>query len=1014
MARWVVGGVAYEVAPPSRNWTGAGTVTFKARRWRPEDHPRDRRGRFVETGAPVQISGTARGGTFQGIDAATGRVRVRVSGESRDRLVSRQNVQFGPLPAAPAPPTGQAATAKATRVARSQRDAINALKIDAPGSGYSGEAQQAAALLRAKKALTAAQTDALASAVRQAAAKPGVKNAGALERAAERLDALTANLRGFAPGALPDHGISKIDLDDVEDDQVIAIPRADGGVDVRQVAEVAKVSDGYKLTVTTPSGGTETRYIYPGTDVRLFEAATVADAVKLLDAAEGAPGKPKALYDAPDADAGKLFDQIASPAAKPDPATPPGGVGPHTKWFDHLGLSGSSAAPIPVHDLTIEGYTVADGIAWREAGRTFLVELKPGESQAEALARGGQVADLLEEVLKSVPPEKRVAHRGLALLQGSNPADSYWAATYGIPGFHSTATGQFGGTTIWGGADPKPTDLAHEFGHTVDSEAHGIETWLSQADGPVIPGQQRSWKSAQTHDELISVVSADFVETRLHPFVKPITVGKSGVTGYGQVDPREDFAESVRLWMKDRREGKVGYLPSTGENVRFSDLFPERAQILDAVMGTSTDFNTPIRERRRKEAEESILAELKTTGDDHDSVLKALTDSGLPIDEVKAAQLRAAERYAAFKKEQEAAKAAAALKAKLEAEQAEAKAKAEAEVASVTAALAAGHLKAADAKKLRLRTTLYKKKLRAQGYSEAEVAALAAAYETALLHQQLGLAAPSLPKTTPDWSAAENNKADELLDTAGKVQHPLSKQQMGIAAQAKANIAAELASRLNNPEDWEKFTATTGYAEFLAETGEKGGSFAEMLPQDRQLFLDQEVSKRVAAWALSSGDSKEGPVLMQEAIRQEFGLSAPSAPTMSQQAFESLMAKRWAQDGPFYRRVARVMYEHTQERFAQEGIKRVSVFRGMGFSAESAPQWAKTPGKRRPKLQPANSWSTQRGTSEMFAGGAHRIMMQGSFPVELVLGSALTGFGCLNEQEYVIFDADGDINIEML
>ncbi len=60
----------------------------------------------------------------------------------------------------------------------------------------------------------------------------------------------------------------------------------------------------------------------------------------------------------------------------------------------------------------------------------------------------------LESVFHAVPQAKAALQRGLALLEGKNPADSYWEKKYNMAGFHSAATGGFGGTVVWDGNEP--------------------------------------------------------------------------------------------------------------------------------------------------------------------------------------------------------------------------------------------------------------------------------------------------------------------------------------------------------------------------------------------------------------------------------------------------------------------------------------------------------------------------------------------------------------------------------
>jgi hypothetical protein len=83
----------------------------------------------------------------------------------------------------------------------------------------------------------------------------------------------------------------------------------------------------------------------------------------------------------------------------------------------------------------------------------------------------------------------------------------------------------------------------------------------------------------------------------------------------------------------------------------------------------------------------------------------------------------------------------------------------------------------------------------------------------------------------------------------------------------------------------------------------------------------------------------------------------------------------------------------------------------MRFSS-GRPSWASpgtkaNPAIHHPELQPANSWSSSEAQSRKFGD----IMFIAEIPVNRVLGSARTGFGCLNEKEFVILATDGDAEV---
>ena len=107
----------------------------------------------------------------------------------------------------------------------------------------------------------------------------------------------------------------------------------------------------------------------------------------------------------------------------------------------------------------------------------------------------------------------------------------------------------------------------------------------------------------------------------------------------------------------------------------------------------------------------------------------------------------------------------------------------------------------------------------------------------------------------------------------------------------------------------------------------------------------------------------------------------------------------------------RAMYANTQEQFKADGITHVQLIRGM----KSAPAWwkkglASEGGNsviESSKLRPISSYS---GNPQTARGFGNR-MTAGWFPVERVLGTCRSGFGCLGEYEYVVLAGDGKLAV---
>lgn len=191
-------------------------------------------------------------------------------------------------------------------------------------------------------------------------------------------------------------------------------------------------------------------------------------------------------------------------------------------------------------------------------------------------------------------------------------------------------------------------------------------------------------------------------------------------------------------------------------------------------------------------------------------------------------------------------------------------------------------------------------------------------------------------------------------------------------------------------------------------------SFAESTAVERTEILNKEISARISQWATSSGDSHIPSVMMQQAIKDEFGLVGDVAVRTSSSVAQAV-AEDYKKAGSWYRRFVRAQYENTQQAFIDEEVTHVWVHRGMGFSG-AGPAWAQEGVQSATKFQPANSWSVSQKTAQRFASGMEgttsvdlRVVFSARVPVSQILGTPRTGFGCLNETEYVIMNGPGEV-----
>lgn len=757
------------------------------------------------------------------------------------------------------------------------------------------------------------------------------------------------------------------------------------------------------------------------------------------------------------------------------------------RWWTNIGQDTTPGTHIPVQGVTVQKHTIQNGIAIRRNGRSYLLEIEPGQAATAAdLARLEETVKQVEGVFKDLPPKIAGHQRAITITKANNPADAHWAQVYNKPGFKSAATGGDGNTVFWN-SPVKPGIVMHELGHNIDAGSGINGRWFTDDGANGVPS---IWKNGQGSDNATSFY-AKTVGTKTTIYGgHSITPGAQGVTEYGAENIREDFAEAVRLYLTDRHNGYVGYVGS--DSVRFVDLFPERARALDQLFGFQPVPTTPYQLKRIEEATAGIAAQAHNAASltaMHNLTL--MEKYGLSAQNI--AKAKAAVLQQLTEKAEAEAKAAIASAAAKAAVQQVAVPKPTILAADISFADKTGiGVKAANAKKAALKNGASveeakaifnetKAKLTAEKLAELngiEVATqqMAKQQVVALTHAQVSgigakagnakKAALQAGKSADEAQAifiatkqqltaqmlAELNgtgvqvvqqakatqvagvmkpgrkpsKASAYLKDAGSTNHPKAKMRNGgHDAQAKSNIAAELGSRMNNPEDWQVFREYSArvYAKDPGPFDAPDVNFASGArysvnspatkgltdPEDvRQWILDSEAAARVQQWAGTSGDKTVAATAMQQAVKEEFGTTGSAiVRAETDLAFVQQHDEFYGKVSTFYRRFVRRMYEHTQDDLAANGITSISVDRGMNFHGPNRPDWATVGTQTRPDLQPANSWSTSKAVAHRFGSGQGQIRISAVIPADRVLGSARTGFGCYSEKEFVVLVSDG-------
>lgn len=174
----------------------------------------------------------------------------------------------------------------------------------------------------------------------------------------------------------------------------------------------------------------------------------------------------------------------------------------------------------------------------------------------------------------------------------------------------------------------------------------------------------------------------------------------------------------------------------------------------------------------------------------------------------------------------------------------------------------------------------------------------------------------------------------------------------------------------------------------------------------------------ISQWASSSGDHHDTSVSSQMAVMEAFGMDKKDVELKQLGALHAVngdidaLHKKAAQSLGFdvstpqaldsYKKGLKdfvlAQYHHTQDEFKKMGITHLHLVRGMNIGGDG--EYSQTARKVKVKLQPASSFSTNHGTAVGFGHGGSLFAVK--VPVEQVLGSYLTGFGCTSEHEVVV------------
>lgn len=227
---------------------------------------------------------------------------------------------------------------------------------------------------------------------------------------------------------------------------------------------------------------------------------------------------------------------------------------------------------VPAHDVHLGGstYKATGCVVWRQDGVIIQQEIR---RELDRVYYIEEVQGKVEELLGQISPEMRAELQQINVMAGESPSNAFFREKYGA-GFHGAAAQAGGGqVTFWKGTlNLRQSTFDHEMGHIVGP-------WGG-------PPSDVEWAGLQKLDQAYARDKFDLsgsANVYGHSDSHQVTVGGMAVSTYGKVALCEDWAESIRLYLAEKRGQEIGVLYSH-HHLKFSDLYPNRYKLIEKFM----------------------------------------------------------------------------------------------------------------------------------------------------------------------------------------------------------------------------------------------------------------------------------------------------------------------------------------------------------------------------------------------------------------------------------------------
>jgi len=282
------------------------------------------------------------------------------------------------------------------------------------------------------------------------------------------------------------------------------------------------------------------------------------------------------------------------------------------------------------------------------------------------------------------------------------------------------------------------------------------------------------------------------------------------------------------------------------------------------------------------------------------------------------------------------------------------------------------------------------------------------------------------PAGAEQWVSDDLDKVRKLMDTGEYVKIVQAKDKMyAILDAIRSSTKLETADAHEKLDDISQASAFLNTTTNVADWENASKREREMAKSDIVYRLSEmsgipedDVNKVIHGWAQTSNDESPSALSMQEAVSDTFGV--PLSKWQEGSIAEIGGHTRGHISREAEERFINAMYANTQDELDKAGYgfgSKITLYRGIMI--EGGGDTRRTGDVSNYMGNAMESWSISQSIADLFAisdpkMGVKGVVVSMEVPIENILGTAATGFGCLTEGEFVILGSMGDSQVTVV